>query len=526
MANKITFNEEAREKLQRGVNTLADAVKVTLGPCGKNVVYGNDKIGTYSTKDGVTVAKNISLPDEEENRGCDIIKEAASKTADIAGDGTTTSTLLSQVLINSALVLLKNGVNANDIKKSYNNALKNVLEYIDSKKKDVSSWDDVYNIARISSNNDDFLGRIVADALYNVGSDGIVELDISNDYETKVEHIEGYKFQNGYISPYFVTDVEKQIVEYENPYLLFTLEKSVSLADYIPIFEQVSKSGRPLIIFSPNVDPTTMQGMIVNKMNGVLKVACVKAPGFGNDTREMMHDMSVFTGGRLLMETSVTVSKATIDDLGTCGKILITKDDTTILDGKGNPELIEERVNTIKNAISETVEQTTLHSLRDRLGKLTNGASIIRVWASTDIELSEMKDRLDDALAATRAAMKDGIVPGGGVTLFDAAKSCLSPSYYSNEIEKLYYSMITEPFKQILRNASIPENKIEEISSKKIHFGENTGYNIVNDEFEDFFESGIVDPAKVVKSALQNATSVATTFIITECLITTYKKNG
>lgn len=524
MPNKISFNREARKKLQTGVNTLADAVKVTLGPCGKNVVYGSDKTGTFSTKDGVTVAKIISLQDEEENRGCQIIKQAAAKTADVAGDGTTSSTILSQVLINNAIKLLDEGVNANDIRKAYNNSLKNVIGYINETKRDVTSYADIKSIATISSNNDEFLGGIVADAIYNVGSEGIVDLDISNDYETKVEHIEGYNFQNGYISPYFVTDTEKQIVEYENPYVLYTLEKNVGMVDYLPILEAVSRTGRPIIIISPTFDHVALQGMIQNKLQGVLKVACVKAPGFGNDVREMMHDMCVFTGASMLIETEKTVSQATLEDLGTCDKITITKDTTTILGGHGNHELISDRVSTIKHTIEETVDNTSLQILRERLGKLTNGASIIRVWASTDIELSEIKDRLDDAIAATRAAMKDGIVAGGGLELFSAANKLSKET--TNEIELSFYDAIKEPFRQILRNASLDVNDIEyEINQYQYNNEPNIGYNVLCDTYMDFIENGIIDPAKVTKTAIQNATSIAATFVITECVITNIQKN-
>lgn len=522
MAKKLYFNEDARNILLKGVDTLADAVKVTLGPRGKNVVYGSSATNAYSTKDGVTVAKNVILETEGEELGAKMIREAASKTADVAGDGTTTSTVLAQELIHNELNLIEDGINdVNRIKRGYNSALKKVIAYIEENKKPIKTLEDMKAIAEISANNDEELGSVVSKAIWEVGADGIVEIDVSNDFETKVEHVEGYKFDNGYISPYFVTDTQKQNVVYENPYILLTLEKSVTFQSYAHILEKAITSNRPLIILSPMIDNTVLQGLIMNKVQGVLKCACVKCPGFGDLTREMMKDIAIFTGGQLMIDTGLTVAKCTVDDLGTCEKIIITKDNTTIIGGRGNEDLLKERVETIKEEIENTKDKMAKRLLQERLGKLTNGASIIRVGGATTIEIQEKNDRIDDAISATRAAAKDGVVAGGGVTLYRAALKLEKET--TDEIELSFFNSIKKPFRQILLNSGINNNDIENEINDTIE-DKNVGYNVNAEMFMDFIENGIIDPAKVTKTALTNATSIATTFISTDCLIVDVKK--
>lgn len=535
MAKDLKFEQDARQKLIDGANILADAVKSTLGPRGKNVIYGSSKTSAMSTKDGVTVAKQVILEDEGMELGAMMIRQAASKTADIAGDGTSTSTILSQALINSGEELIQSGLNVNDIKKGFNLALKNTIEYIDSIKKDIISIDDITNIATISCNNDHIIGDIVAKAIDKVGVDGIVEVDLSNDFDTKVEYVDGYKFDNGYISPFFITNVEKQLVEYENPYILLTLEKNLSIREYLPMLELVSASGRPLLIISGDVDSTLIQTLVMNKMKGHIKPVCVKYPGFGDTTRDIMTDLAAFTGATLMIETGQTLASSNLDHLGTCDKIIITKDDTTIIGGKGNKDIIDERVGVIKSELTQNLDVYVKKTLQDRLGKLTNGASIIKVGGSTEIEVQEKYDRIDDAISATRAALVDGIVPGGGLTLFQCSNVLHnrlnedSNSQLSDDQKKsmiAFHKCIQVPFIQILENANF--DNIDEIISKVIEYNgesfKNIGYDSYNEKYEDFIKVGIIDPAKVTKTALINAVSIANTFVTTSCLITDIKK--
>jgi len=524
MGKELKFGKDARESLQNGVNILANAVKVTLGPRGKNVVYGSSKIGAMSTKDGVTVAKNVILDNEQEEMGAMMVREAASKTADVAGDGTTTSTILAQCLINSGIEMINGGINVNHIKIGFNNALKDTLEYIDEVKKTIDTIEDATNIAKISANNDIEIGKIVAEAIMKVGVDGIVDVDVSNDFETKVEHIDGYKFDNGYISPYFITNTEKQLVEYENPYILLTLERNIGVQQFIPILEKIAATGRPLLVLSPSIDNTLLQTLIMNKVKGGFKPVCVKSPGFGDSTRDMMTDIAAFTGATLMIETGATlVSTCTLDHLGSCSKIIITKDDTTIIGGNGNTDLIQERVSIIKNELDLAKDKFVSQQLKDRLGKLTNGASIIKVGGSTEIEIKEKYDRIDDAISATRAALVDGIVPGGGLTLFQASR-VLQENVSNDEIGIAYKSFLeclSEPMIQILINANFNKDEIIlKINDLNGSTSKTIGFNALNEEYEDFIETGIIDPSKVTKTALINATSIATTFVITECLIT------
>jgi len=438
---------------------------------------------------------------------------------------TTTSTILAQGLINEGIEMINRDINVNNIKTGFNNALKDTLEYIDSIKKTIDTIEDATNIAKISANNDSEIGRIVAEAIMKVGIDGIVDVDVANDFDTKVEHIDGYKFTNGYISPYFITNTEKQLVEYENPYILLTLERNVGVQQFIPILEKIAPTGRPLLLLSPSIDNTLLQTLIMNKVKGGFKPVCVKSPGFGDSTRDMMTDIAAFTGATLMIETGSTlVANCTLDHLGSCSKIIVTKDDTTIIGGNGNTDLISERVSVIKNELDSAKDKFVIQQLKDRLGKLTNGASIIKVGGSTEIEIKEKYDRIDDAISATRAALIDGIVPGGGLTLFQASKVLEKNVNYNDQIGiayKAFLRCLTAPMIQILINANFEsEDIISKIDELNKDIFKNIGFNALNEEYEDFIQTGIIDPSKVTKTALINATSIATTFVITECLIT------
>jgi chaperonin GroEL len=524
MAKEIKYGDDAREALKGGVDKLTNAVKVTLGPRGKNVVFGNRNTGAVSTKDGVTVAKNVVLGDMFEEFGAGMVRQAAAKTADVAGDGTTTATILAHSLITSGISLINAGYNINDIKKAYNFGLKHAISEIDSRKKNIDGKELAAQVASISANNDSELGQIVADAIMQVGVEGIVDVDIANSIDTRVEHTDGYKFDNGYISPYFVTRAEKQTVEYENPYILLTVEKNLTHRQFIPILEQVSKSNRPLLIISGTPDDVLLRLLINNKVNNGLKVVWVKYPGFGDLTRDMMEDLSSFTGATMMIDSGMKVEKATLEHLGTCAKIIVTKDSTTIIGGNNNSELVDERVAIIKNALAQTKDSIIEKQLKDRLGKLTNGASKIYVGGSTEIEISERYYRIDDALAATRAALTDGIVAGGGLVLFhigcDMLSRILEFNMSSRQTDCLseFANCLCVPMTQILTNASV-DNIGEVLSNVKCNDNVNIGYDVFKDEYVDFVESGIIDPAKVTKTALTNAVSIATTFVSTDCVI-------
>ena len=537
MGKNVYFGEEAREELFRGVKTLADAVSVTLGPRGKNVVYGTSKTAAFSTKDGVTVAKTIKMSTEEAELGAMMIREAASRTADVAGDGTTTSTVLAEQLIEMSSQLRRSGINVNDIQCGITRGMFDVIHMIDGIKQNVVEQKDTENIATISANNDKELGVVVAEAISKVGVDGIVNIDVSNDFETKVEHVEGYKFDSGYISPFFVTNSEKQTAEYENPLIALTLEKNLTTQDYLPIMQAAASSKRPLVLIGGSLDSVSLSLFVSNKNMGNLNSVCIKYPGFGDVTRDMMQDIAAFTGATLCIETGKTLAKCNSDDLGSCKKIIVAKDSTTIIEGYGNKEILSERATSIKTEYDEAKDNVSKNVLKERLSRLTDGAAIIKVGGSTEIEIKEKYDRIDDALSATRAAISDGIVPGGGIMLFlisqylskhipeDVAKNDILTTVYLG-----FLDVICSPMFTIFDNANIggeldeiintliSKNK-DFISGKTTSVDSIVGFNIIESSFVKFIASGIIDPAKVTKTALANAVSVANTFASTECLI-------
>lgn len=543
MSKKVYFGEDARNELFRGVKTLADAVSVTLGPRGKNVVYGTSKTAAYSTKDGVTVAKTIKMDTEEAELGAMMIREAASRTADVAGDGTTTSTVLARNLIEMISGLRDSGVNANDIQKGITAGMLDVIKTIDLVKQNIEPGSkDIENIATISANNDNELGKVVAEAIGKVGVDGIVTVDVSNDFETKVEHVEGYKFESGYISPFFVNNPEKQTAEYENPLIALTLEKNLGPKDYIPIMQIAVNAKRPLVLIGGNLESVSLSLFVSNKNMGNLNSVCIKYPGFGDVTRDMMQDVAAFTGATLCIETGKLISNCTIDDLGSCEKITVSKDSTTIIKGHGNREIVEERASSIRTELENVKDTVAKNVLKERLSRLTDGAAIIKVGGSTEIEIKEKYDRIDDALSATRAAISDGIIPGGGLTLFLIAnylEALIPKNIELNPVLKKIYldflDVICSPMFTILNNANFDDvdalvkqllsvkNK-DFVSGKNMKASDIVGFDIINGDYGKFIEKGIIDPAKVTKTALANAVSVANTFASTECLITEDKK--
>ena len=540
MAKKVYFGEDAREELFKGVKTLADAVSVTLGPRGKNVVYGTSKTAAYSTKDGVTVAKTIKMDTEEAELGAMMIREAASRTADVAGDGTTTSTVLAKHLIDMTSDMRDSGINVNDIQKGITRGMFDVMHIIDDIKMDVVCKLDTENIATISANNDNELGKVVAEAIEKVGVDGIVSVDVSNDFDTKVEHVEGYKFDSGYISPFFVNNMEKQTAEYDNPLIALTLEKNLGPKDYIPVMQAAVNAKRPLVLIGGSLESVSLSLFVSNKNMGNLNSVCIKYPGFGDVTRDMMQDIAVFTGATLCIETGKTLQQCTIDDLGSCEKITVSKDSTTIIQGHGNKELVDERAASIKSELETAKDNVAKNVLKERLSRLTDGAAIIKVGGSTEIEIKEKYDRIDDALSATRAAISDGIVPGGGLTLFlisEYLKRHMPEDIFNDKnictVYTGFLDVISSPMFKIFENANIEDidgifDKLINKNSKFVLGSDKSsenmvGYNIITDSICNFVKAGIIDPAKVTKTALANAVSVANTFASTECLITDVK---
>lgn len=540
MAKKVYFGEDAREELFKGVKTLADAVSVTLGPRGKNVVYGTSRTAAYSTKDGVTVAKTIKMDTEEAELGAMMIREAASRTADVAGDGTTTSTVLAKHLIDMTSDMRDSGINVNDIQKGITRGMFDVMHIIDDIKMDVVCKLDTENIATISANNDNELGKVVAEAIEKVGVDGIVSVDVSNDFDTKVEHVEGYKFDSGYISPFFVNNMEKQTAEYDNPLIALTLEKNLGPKDYIPVMQAAVNAKRPLVLIGGSLESVSLSLFVSNKNMGNLNSVCIKYPGFGDVTRDMMQDIAVFTGATLCIETGKTLQQCTIDDLGSCEKITVSKDSTTIIQGHGNKELVDERAASIKSELETAKDNVAKNVLKERLSRLTDGAAIIKVGGSTEIEIKEKYDRIDDALSATRAAISDGIVPGGGLTLFlisEYLKKHMPDDILNDKnictVYTGFLDVISSPMFKIFDNANIEDidgifGKLINKNSKFILGSDKSsenmvGYNIITDSIGNFVKAGIIDPAKVTKTALANAVSVANTFASTECLITDVK---
>jgi len=520
MAKKIFFDIEARDKIKKGVDTLADAVKVTLGPRGRNVVI-DKKFGSPSiTKDGVTVAKEIDLKDPIENMGAQLVKEVASKTADSAGDGTTTATVLAQAIYSIGVKNVAAGANPMDLKRGIDKAVATVVKNLETQKKDISTSKEIAQVATISANHDEEIGNMIAEAMEKVGKEGVITVEDARGTETEVKTVEGMQFDRGYLSPYFVTNTEKMEADLERPFILISEKKVSSMKELLPVLEAVAQTGRPLLILAEDVDGEALATLVVNKIRGALKVAAVKAPGFGDRRKAMLEDIAIITGGTVISEErGFKLENVTLDYLGTCEKAIIDKDNTTLVNGSGNSEDIQGRVNQIKAQIENTTSDYDREKLQERLAKLSGGVAILYIGAVTEVEMKEKKDRVDDALHATRAAVEEGIVAGGGVAYIRATAS-LNDLVGNNEDENTGINIIRVALEAPLR--TIVSNSGQEPSVVVAKVKEGTGaygYNAKDNVYTDLLEAGIIDPKKVSRLALENAASIAGLLLTTECVI-------
>ncbi|MCB0477725.1 MAG: chaperonin GroEL [Crocinitomicaceae bacterium] len=521
MAKQIHFDVDARDKLKNGVDTLANAVKVTLGPKGRNVILEKKFGAPHVTKDGVSVAKEIELSDEIENIGAQMVKEVASKTADIAGDGTTTATVLAQAIVTAGLKNVAAGANPMDLKRGIDKAVETVVAELKKLSQEVGSDNKkIKQVATISANNDETIGSLIADAMKVVGNDGVITVEEAKGTETEVKTVEGMQFDRGYLSPYFVTDTEKMIAELENPQILIYDKKISNMKDLLPVLEPVAQAGKPLLIIAEDVESEALATLVVNRIRGSLKIAAVKAPGFGDRRKAMLEDIAILTGGTVISEErGLSLEAATLDMLGTAEKIEIDKDNTTIINGAGNKKEIAARVGQIKAQIESTTSDYDREKLQERLAKLAGGVAVLYVGAATEVEMKEKKDRVDDALAATRAAVEEGIIPGGGVA-FIRAGAALDKLSGANEDENTGIKIITraieEPLRQIIANAGGEGAVVvQKIREGKADFG----YNARTDKYENLYKAGVIDPTKVTRIAIENAASIASMLLTTECVI-------
>lgn len=527
MAKEIKFDIKAREELKKGVDELANAVKVTLGPKGRNVIVDKKFGAPHITKDGVTVAKAVELEDEFQNMGAQLVKEVASKTGDDAGDGTTTATVLAQAIINVGLKNVAAGANPIDLKRGIDKAVAKVVEGIKAQAQEVD--DDlakIENVARVSANNDAEIGKLIADAMGKVKKEGVITIEEAKGTDTTVKVVEGMQFDRGYISPYFVTNTEKMECEMDNPYILLYDKKISALKDMLPVLEAVAQSGRPLLIIAEDVDSEALATLVVNRLRGSLKICAVKAPGFGDRRKEMLEDIAILTHGVVISEDKgLKLDMATVDELGSAEKVTVDKENTTIVNGNGDKELIAERVAQIKAQIEKTTSDYDREKLQERLAKLAGGVAVLYVGAPSEVEMKEKKDRVDDALSATRAAVAEGIVPGGGVAYMRCV-AALENFHGDNDDEntgiQIVKRAIEEPLRQIVANAGLEGAII--VQNVKDGKGD-YGYNARTGKYENFFESGVIDPAKVTRVALENAASIAGMFLTTECVIAEKKED-
>jgi len=527
-AKDVHFSSDARDRMLRGVNTLANAVKVTLGPKGRNVVIEKSFGAPRSTKDGVTVAKEIELTDRFENLGAQLIREVASKTNDKAGDGTTTATVLAQAIVVEGLKSVAAGMNPMDLKRGVDKAVAKIVEEIKNSSRKVTTNAEIAQVGTISANGDHEVGDMIARAMEKVGNEGVITVEEAKSLETELDVVEGMQFDRGYLSPYFITNAEKMQVELEEPLILLFEKKLASLQPLLPVLEAVVQSGRPLLIIAEDVEGEALATLVVNKLRGGLRVAAVKAPGFGDRRKAMLEDIAILSGGQLISEDlGIKLENVTLDMLGKAKKVSITKDDTTIVDGTGDKTAIEARIAQIKAQIEDTTSDYDKEKLQERLAKLAGGVAVVRVGGSTEVEVKERKDRVDDALNATRAAVEEGIVPGGGVALLKASK-VLDGFKGDNDDQEAGVAIVRRalqaPIRQIAENAgvegSIVVSKVLENSSPTF------GFNAQTEEYVDLVQAGVIDPAKVVRTALQDAASVAGLLITTEAAIVEAPKKG
>ena len=521
MAKDIKFNKDARELLKSGVAQLADAVKVTLGPKGRNVVIGKKFGAPQITKDGVTVAKEIELEDSFENAGAQLVKSVASKTGDDAGDGTTTATILTQAIVTEGLKNVAAGANPMDLKRGIDKAVNKVVDFIKENAEIVgNNYDKIEQVATVSANNDPEIGKLLADAMRKVSKDGVITIEESKTRDTNIDVVEGMQFDRGYLSSYFVTDTDKMEVLMENPYILIYDKKISNVKDFLPILQPAAESGRPLLVIAEDVDSEALTTLVVNRLRGGLKICAVKAPGFGDRRKAMLEDIAVLTGGVVISEDKgLTLDKATLEMLGSAKKVTVSKDFTTIVDGAASKEAIADRVNIIKSEIANTKSQYDKEKLQERLAKLAGGVAVLYVGANSEVEMKEKKDRVDDALCATRAATEEGVVIGGGTT-YIRAQEVLKNLKGDNSDEQTGINIvcraIEEPLRQIVSNAggegAVVVNKVRESKG-------DFGYNARRDQYEDLRVAGVIDPAKVARVALENAASIAGMFLTTECIV-------
>ena len=528
MAKEIKFNIKAREELKKGVDALADAVKVTLGPKGRNVIIDKKFGAPHITKDGVTVAREVELEDPFQNMGAQLVKEVASKTGDDAGDGTTTATVLAQSIINVGLKNVAAGANPMDIKRGIDKAVEAVVAHIKEMAEEVGDdFKKIEDVARVSANNDDKIGRLIADAMKTVKKEGVITVDEAKGTETTIDVVEGMQFDRGYISPYFVTNAEKMECEMDSPAILIYDKKISNLKDMLPVLEQVAQSGRPLLIIAEDVDQEALATLVVNRLRGSLKVCAVKAPGFGDRRKEMLEDIAILTGGEVISEErGLTLAQAQASQLGRAEKVTVTKENTTIVNGAGQKENISARVAQIKHQIENTKSDYDREKLQERLAKLAGGVAVLHIGAPSEVEMKEKKDRVDDALSATRAAIAEGIVPGGGVAYIRCV-NVLEGMKGDNDDETTGIAIvkraIEEPLRQIAANAGV-EGAV--VVQKVAEGAADFGYNARTDKYENLLAAGVIDPAKVARVALENAASIAGMFLTTECVITDKKEDN
>jgi len=528
MAKEISFNSDAREKLKQGVDALSNAVKVTLGPKGRNVILQKSFGAPNITKDGVTVAKDIDLDDPVANMGAQLVKEVASKTADIAGDGTTTATVLAQAMVSAGMKNVVAGANPMDLKRGIDKATKAVIEDLKAQSEVIGNdYEKIKQVGSISANNDDEIGTLIADAMKRVTKDGVITVEEAKGTETYVEEVRGMQFDRGYLSPYFVTNAETMEADYEDPYILIYDKKISNLQEIVPILEKVIQAGRPLLIIAEDVESQALGVLVVNRLRAQLKIVAVKAPGFGDRRKAMLEDIAILTGGTVISEEKgYKLESVELEHLGRCDKITVDKDNTTIVSGKGGQDLITGRINQIKQQIETTTSDYDKEKLQERLAKLAGGVAVLYVGAPTEVEMKEKKARVDDALSATRAAVEEGIVTGGGVALVRAMKS-LDNLKGVNEDENIGILIVRKaleaPLRTIAENAGVEGSVVlqEVIKSKG-----STGYNARTDQFEDLKKSGVIDPTKVTRIALENASSIAGMILTTECVISDKKEEN
>ncbi|MEH0156656.1 chaperonin GroEL [Limibacter armeniacum] len=527
MAKELFFDADAREGLKRGVDALANAVKVTLGPKGRNVILDKSFGAPHVTKDGVSVAKEIELEEPIENMGAQLVKEVASKTADQAGDGTTTATVLAQAIFHSGIKYVTAGANPMDVKRGIDKAVIALVAELKKQSQTINSNKEIAQVASISANNDAEIGNMIAEAMEKVGKDGVITVEEAKGTETEVKTVEGMQFDRGYLSPYFVTNTEKMQAEMESPYILIYDKKISTMKELLPVLEQVAQTGKPLVIIAEDVDSEALATLVVNKIRGALKVAAVKAPGFGDRRKAMLQDIAVLTGGSVISEeTGMKLEDASLNMLGTAEKLIIDKDNTTVVNGSGEKAAVEARVAEIRVQVENTTSDYDKEKLQERLAKLAGGVAIIYIGAATEVEMKEKKDRVDDALAATRAAVEEGIVTGGGVALLRASAS-LDNIETENDDQAhgvtIVRNAIEAPLRTILENAGVEPSIV--IHNVLAHEG-NYGYNARTDKYEDLVEAGVIDPTKVTRLALENASSISSLLLTTECVVSSKKEEG